>query len=229
MGIIKLLIGIILINYGKSYYLSLLNFLGLSFSSYSFLIQESLIVLFYLVVAFIVYLFYKDELKSDLRRFKRKSLPNILMIIVYFIVLTLVFKVASFLLGLVFTSLKEDNFMRFLPNLFKEKLDVSLILYILKNIILIPFIKVVIFILGVNDLIRGKRKGIIVSGLVGSISVGITLSGTLGNIIIECIPYFILYLSLALIYRENNSNVWFSYLTFILCNLFSLELLERFL
>ena len=131
MGIIKLLIGIILINYGKSYYLSLLNFLGLSFSSYSFLIQESLIVLFYLVVAFIVYLFYKDELKSDLRRFKRKSLPNILMIIVYFIVLTLVFKVASFLLGLVFTSLKEDNFMRFLPNLFKEKLEVSLILYIL--------------------------------------------------------------------------------------------------
>ena len=116
MGIIKLLIGIILINYGKSYYLSLLNFLGLSFSSYSFLIQESLIVLFYLVVAFIVYLFYKDELKSDLRRFKRKSLPNILMIIVYFIVLTLVFKVASFLLGLVFTSLKEDNFMRFLPD-----------------------------------------------------------------------------------------------------------------
>ena len=117
MEIIKLLIGIILINYGKPYYLSLLNFLGLNFSSYSFLIQELLIVLFYLVVAFIVYLFYKDELKSDLRRFKRKSLPNILMIIVYFIVLTLVFKVASFLLGLVFTSLKEDNFMRFLPKI----------------------------------------------------------------------------------------------------------------
>ena len=73
------------------------------------------------------------------------------------------------------------------------------------------------------------RSGIIVSGLVASITIGITLTGSLGDIIVECIPYFILYLSIALIYREHNSNVWFSYLTFILCNLFSLELLERFL
>ena len=80
--------------------------------------------------------------------------------------------------------------------------------------IIIPFVKVSIFVLGINNLFKGKI-GIFFSGLLYALYEGFLIGGNFGHVFIDVIDEFVLFVLLSYIYRKN-SNIAFSIVTFIL-------------
>ena len=226
---IKLLLSIIFINFAETYYFDVLLLIGLNINDYSLLLKEILIIVLYLIILFCVYYFYKDNITRDFRRFKRKLLPNLLMVIVFFIVVTLSVKVSEYLSLLIADYFKVTYLPVTFINVFNEPLNINSIIYIIKNILIIPFTSSIIYVLGINDLIKNKNKGIIYSGLIAAFFIGLGLKGSFLTILFSVIPYFVLYILLAWIYRKNNNNIWFASITLILYALLASVLIEKIL
>ena len=72
-----------------------------------------------------------------------------------------------------------------------------------------------------------KNKGILFSGIIAAITIGMVMENSFIYILINVIPIMVLYMSLAYIYRKNNTNIWFSISTYMLYTLFASSLLER--
>lgn len=226
-GIIKLIFCILLLKFSEIYYFDILSTLGININPASLLIKEISIVILYIIIFIGVVFLYKDDLKRDLKRFKRNIFPNILMVIVFFIIITLGVKVSEYVSSVIAEAFHEKYIPIKLINIFNKNADIYLLINIIKNILLIPFINSVIYILGVNNLIRGKNKGIFLSGLIAAIVISLNLNGSYLFILFSVIPYFVLYATLAYFYRKNNNNIWYSSITLILYTMLASILLEK--
>ena len=226
---IKLLLCIVLINFAEIYYFDILSLIGINVNAYSLLIKEILIFILFLIILFSVYYLYKDDITRDFRRFKRNIFPNLLMVIVFFIVVTFSVKVSEYLSTLIADYFKVKYITLTFINVFNEPLNINSFIYTIKNILIIPFISSIIYVHGINDLIRDKNKGILFSGLVAVIFIGLGLKGSFLTILFSVIPYFILYISLSWIYRKNNNNVWYASVTLIFYTLLGSILIEKIL
>ena len=92
---------------------------------------------------------------------------------------------------------------------FDKKLDIYLVIKIIKDYIITPFIYCSIILLSVDKICRRNDTFILLSGLLASICHALTLSGTLTYVIINSLSTFILFIILSLLYRKSNS-IWFS-------------------
>lgn len=225
--IIKILLSVFLITYGEKYFFELISLMGINVASLSYLIKEILIVVFYVLFLLFIFFLYREDLSGDFRRFKRNIFPNVLMCIVFFAVITLLIAITNYLGEIVAESFRVEYLGLANFNIFKEPIDIYLIFNFLKNILIIPFIKCTVYVLGVNSLFYSKNKGIVFSGIIASVGAGMIMNGSFIYLIINVIPYFILYMSLAYIYRKNNTNIWYSITTFILYSLMASILLKK--
>lgn len=218
-ALIKIILAAFLITYGEHYYYLGLTKLGINFSN-SYLGESIIILSFYILVFLLIYFLYRDDLSRDIRRFKRNIFPNILMTIVFFIVVTLLIAVANYLGNTLAVSFKVNYVGLNNQNIFSDSFDLKFIFNLVKNILVIPIIKCIIYVLGVSELFYSKNKSIIVSGLIGAIvSVANTQTSVI-YMIINAIPFFVFYASLGFIYRKNNTNIWFSIITCLFYSLF---------
>lgn len=225
--IFRMSLAVFLITYGEKYFFELISLLGINISSITYLIKEILIVVFYVLTLLVIYFIYREDLPNDFRRFKRNMFPNVLMCIVFFIVITLLIAITNYLSGIIAESFKVNYIGLINLNIFNEPFNIYFILNFIKNILILPLIKCIIYVLGVNSLFYSKNKGIIFSGLIGALLAGINMTGSFIYIVINVIPYFILYFSLSYIYRKNNTNIWYSITTFILYSLLANILLAK--
>ena len=162
-------------------------------------------------MCFIIYLLYKKDFKHS------KSSTNIfkmiLILLVSVICLTLIMYLFNYVvkyLGDIFDiKIIEDNFY----NIFNKKLDFYLIVKIINDYFIIPYLYSTVILLGLNNLINRNDIFILLSGLLASIIYALSLSGTLIFVIINSLSMFLLFSILAFIYRKNNS-IWFTILLY---------------
>ncbi|MDD4187535.1 MAG: hypothetical protein PHX04_02055 [Bacilli bacterium] len=225
-NIIKLILAVFLITYGEHYYYLGLNKLGVNLSD-SYLTESIIILIFYVLVFILIYFLYREELSRDFRRFKRNIFPNILMSIVFFVVVTLLIAVANYIGNTLAISFKVNYVGLNNQNIFNESFDIDFVFNLLKNILIIPSIKCIIWVLGISQIISSKNKSIIISGLFGAAIAVISTKTSVIYMLINGIPYFTLYASLAYIYRKYNTNIWFSIISALFYSLFGSVLLIR--
>jgi len=227
MGIIKLVLVVLIMLYAESYCFEFLAWLGINANSITPVWQEIIILLLYILILYAVFIIYRDDLENDFYRFRRNWFPNILMSIVFFAVITIVVWVVSYLCEVTATAFGTEFITLNYLNVFKQAVDLTTVIFIIKNVFILPFIYCTVYILGINEIFTDKKGAVFFSGLVGAIVAGLGINGDLLMIIFNVIPYFTLYFALAYIYRKNNSNIWYSLTSIILYTFLASVLIEK--
>jgi len=211
VGIIGTLLSIIILIYFESTMYKIINIVGIDLNSFSTLVNIIVNLVIKVLMCLLIYFIYKKDLK------KRYSNNNLirdgLFLVIYLICLVIImyiFRYVISFLGDIFdiSIIKEEYY-----NIFNKTLDVSLVIKIISDYLIIPFLYCSIILLGCNKLCKHNNTFILFSGLIASIVYAFTISGTLGYVIINSLYMFVLFGILAFIYKRENS-IWMSILLY---------------
>lgn len=200
VNLVRLLLSFIILLFSEEYFYKFLSLFNINISK-----TISSIIL-YVIISFFIYIIYKPELKSEFKKFKRKFTSNVVYAFVAFLILFVIMLVFNYILSVVAKSfyISYNNIQFY--NIFNKPFNLDLIIEFLKNIIMIPFLKVTIFDLGVNRLFSYSGS-IFASGLAAALYNAYLIKGTAGYMIVNSILTFVLFMFLAVIYRKNNNIV----------------------
>ena len=200
VNLVRLLLSFIILLFSEEYFYKFLSLFNINISK-----TISSIIL-YVIISFFIYIIYKPELQSEFKKFKRKFTSNVVYAFVAFLILFVIMLVSNYILSVVAKSfyISYNNIQFY--NIFNKPFNLDLIIEFLKNIIMIPFLKVTIFDLGVNRLFSYSGS-IFASGLAAALYNAYLIKGTAGYMIVNSILTFVLFMFLAVIYRKNNNIV----------------------
>lgn len=200
VNLIRLLLSFIILLFSEEYFYKFLSLFKINIS------KTFTSIILYIIISFFIYLIYKPELKSEFKKFKRKLMSNMVYAFVAFLIIFVTMLVSNYILSVIAKSFYISYNSISFYNIFNKPFNLDLIIEILKNIILIPYLKVTIFDLGVNRLFSYSGS-IFASGLAAALYNAYLIKGTIGYIIVNSSLTFILFMLLALIYRKNNNIV----------------------
>lgn len=200
VNLIRLLLSFIILLFSEEYFYKFLSLFKINIS------KTITTIILYIIISFFIYLIYKPELKSEFKKFKRKFMSNMIYAFVAFLIIFVVMLVSNYILSVIAKSFYISYNSISFYNIFNKPFNLDLIIEFLKNIILIPFLKVTIFDLGVNRLFSYSGS-IIASGLAAALYNAYLIKGTIGYMIINSSLTFILFMLLTVIYRKNNNIV----------------------
>lgn len=206
-GIIGIILSILFLVYFNDIFYKLLIVLNIDINSYSILTKSIIDLIIKLCMCFIIYLIYKKDFKHS--RKSNNIFKSILFMLIYLIVLILGVYLFGYIinyLGNLFNVSIIDNVYY---NIFNKKIDIYLIIKIINDYVLIPFIYSSLVILSVDKLCRRNDIFILLCGLLGGICYALTLHGTFIYTLLNSLNTFIIYCVLAMAYRKNNS-IYFS-------------------
>lgn len=224
-GILGIILSIIVVVYFESFAYKVLNLIGININNYSNVIGMIINITIKLIMCFIVYIIFKREHRS------RRSKDNLIRTIFIFIISLVSIVIGMYLfsyvvnfIGDIFNiEVLEMNFY----NIFNKKLDFSLILKIFNDYIINPYLYCTIIILSADKLTRRTDTCIVLSGLIASIIYALSLSGTLGFVIVNSLNMFLLFSILTFIYKKHFS-IYFVitlYSFYLISNIFILNYL----
>ena len=200
VNLIRLLLSFIILLFSEEYFYKFLSLFKINIS------KTFTSIILYIIVSFFIYLIYKPELKSEFKKFKRKLMSNMVYAFVAFLIIFVIMLVSNYILSVIAKSFYISYNSISFYNIFNKPFNLDLIIEILKNIILIPYLKVTIFDLGVNRLFSYSGS-IFASGLAAALYNAYLIKGPIGYMIVNSSLTFILFMLLALIYRKNNNIV----------------------
>ena len=200
VNLIRLLLSFIILLFSEEYFYKFLSLFKINIS------KTFTSIILYIIISFFIYLIYKPELKSEFKKFKRKLMSNMVYAFVAFLIIFVTMLVSNYILSVIAKSFYISYNSISFYNIFNKPFNLDLIIEILKNIILIPYLKVTIFDLGVNRLFSYSGS-IFASGLAAALYNAYLINGTSGYMIVNSSLTFILFMLLALIYRKNNNIV----------------------
>lgn len=200
VNLIRLLLSFIILLFSEEYFYKFLSLFKINIS------KTFTSIILYVLISFFIYLIYKPELKSEFKKFKRKFMSNIVYAFVDFLIIFVTMLVSNYILSVIAKSFYINYNGISFYNIFNKPFNLDLILEFLKNIILIPYLKVTIFDLGVNRLFSYSGS-IFASGLAAALYNAYLIKGSIGYMIVNSSLTFILFMLLALIYRKNNNIV----------------------
>lgn len=200
VNLIRLLLSFIILLFSEEYFYKFLSLFKINIS------KTFTSIILYVLISFFIYLIYKPELKSEFKKFKRKFMSNIVYAFVAFLIIFVTMLVSNYILSIIARSFYINYNGISFYNIFNKPFNLDLILEFLKNIILIPYLKVTIFDLGVNRLFSYSGS-IFASGLAAALYNAYLIKGSIGYMIVNSSLTFILFMLLALIYRKNNNIV----------------------
>lgn len=200
VNLIRLLLSFIILLFSEEYFYKFLSLFKINIS------KTFTSIILYIIISFFIYLIYKPELKSEFKKFKRKLMSNMVYAFVAFLIIFVIMLVSNYILSVIAKSFYISYNSISFYNIFNKPFNLDLIIEILKNIILIPYLKVTIFDLGVNRLFSYSGS-IFASGLAAVLYNAYLIKGTIGYMIVNSSLTFILFMLLALIYRKNNNIV----------------------
>lgn len=224
VNLMKLILSILVLLFTEEYFYKLLDLLKLSINS-----QNIVSLIVYILIFIIIFIIYKPEIKAAFHKYKHKLTTNIFYSIASFIIVFIGMMIIDYLLVALSKGLNITYEGLHFINIFEYTFSFELIVVILKDIIIKPFVKVCIFVLGVNNLI-GRKFGTFFSGLLYSLFAVYILCGFNANIsyiLLNMIPYFCLSSMLSYIYIKNN-NIVYSIVSFSLIELFASILIKKF-
>lgn len=201
-GIIGIFLSFILLVYFESFLYKVLGLI-VNISSYSSVVQILIGIGIKLIICFLVYLLYKKDFRS------RKGREGFIKTLVVFLVSLVSLIVGVYLFGYVVRFLGDIFNVNVLSNdfynIFDKNLDLSLVVKIVSDYIINPYLYCSTIILSVDKLIRRDSTCVIFSGLLASIIYALTLSGTLGFVIVNSLTTFLIFGVLSYIYKKNYS------------------------
>lgn len=200
VNLIRLLLSFIILLFSEEYFYKFLSLFKINIS------KTFTSIILYIIISFFIYLIYKPELKSEFKKFKRKLMSNMVYAFVAFLIIFVTMLVSNYILSVIAKSFYISYNSISFYNIFNKPFNLDLIIEILKNIILIPYLKVTIFDLGVNRLFSYSGS-IFASGLAAALYNAYLIKGTIGYMIVNSSLTFILFMLLALNYRKNNNIV----------------------
>lgn len=200
VNLIRLLLSFIILLFSEEYFYKFLSLFKINIS------KTFTSIILYIIISFFIYLIYKPELKSEFKKFKRKLMSNMVYAFVAFLIIFVTMLVSNYILSVIAKSFYISYNSISFYNIFNKPFNLDLIIEILKNIILIPYLKVTIFDLGVNRLFSYSGS-IFASGLAAALYNAYLIKGAIGYMIVNSSLTFILFMLLALIYRKNNNIV----------------------
>ena len=202
-GILGIILSIIVVVYFESFAYKVLNLIGINVNNYSNVIGMIINITIKLIMCFIVYIIFKREHRS--RRLKDNLIRTIFIFIISLVSIVIGMYLFSYVvnfIGDIFNiEVLEMNFY----NIFNKKLDFSLIMKIINDYIINPYLYCTIIILSADKLTRRTDTCMVLSGLIASIIYALSLSGTLGFVIVNSLNMFLLFGILAFIYKKHFS------------------------
>ena len=222
VNFIKLFLSIIIILFIEEYFFKVLSLVGINLSINTFI---KLII--YVLEFIFIYIIYGEEIRSAFNKYQNKFGSNLLYTIVSYIIVFIAMMIVNYLVKIIASNLDMTyNGLNFI-NIFKEPFSLDLIITFIVDMLIIPFVKVAIFVLGINNLVKGKA-GSIICGLSYAVYTGFLLGGNFGVVFIDIIDECILFILLSYVYKKNG-NITFSILTYIFYVLFSALIMAKLL
>lgn len=226
LGFLCVCLSIIVLMYFESFLYEVLNLLKINIYNYSYTVQIIINLIIKLSMCFLIYYIYKKDFRSR-RRTNDGLIKKLLVFCVSLICLVVgiyLFKyIVKFIADLFDVAIIENEFY----NIFNKKLDFNLIVKIINDYIIVPYLWCSVVIFGTDKLIRHNNACIIFSGIVASIISAFSITGTLGFVIINSLPIFLLFAILMYIYKKNYSIYFIIslYSFYLISNVFILNYL----
>ena len=202
-GILGIILSIIILVYFEPFIYKILGLLNININNYSSIVQTIINILIKLSMCFVVYLLFKKDFRRN--REMGNIFKNLLLFIVYLFVIVgilYLFKyVVNFIADIFDVKVININY----TNIFKETFNFNLIVKIIIDYLIIPFLYCSIIMLSIDKLCRNDATFIILTGFLASIIHALTLSGTLGFVIVNSLSTFLLFSIFAYIYKRENS------------------------
>ena len=225
-GLIGIILSILLLMYFEEYTYKIIGILGINIYNYSNIVQVILNIIIKLIMCFLIYIIYKKDFKSR-RRTNDNLIKNLLVFVVSLVSIVIgmyLFNYVINFIGDIFNiSIIENSFY----NIFNKTLDINLIIKIITDYIITPFLYCSVIILSVDKLVRSTNTSIIMSGVIASIIYSGHLNGTLGFVIVNSLNMFLLFSIFMYIYKKNYS-IYFVitlYSFYLISNVFILNYL----
>lgn len=222
-GILGIILSIVVLVYFEGFAYKLLGLIGLNISNYSNTVKIVIDLIIKLIMCFIVYIIYKKDFRS------RRGNDNIFKTLLVFIVSLVSIVVGMYLFSYVVNFIGDIFSVKVLDtnfyNIFDKKLDFALVVKIISDYIINPYLYCSIIILSVDKFAKRTNTCIILSGLLASIIHALSLSGTLGFVIVNSLSMFLLFGILAFIYRKHFSIYFIIslYSFYLISNIFILN------
>lgn len=222
-GLLGIILSIIIVVYFESIAYKILNLIGINVNNYSNIIRLIINVAIKLIMCFIIYIIFKRDHRS--RRTKDNLIRTIFVFIVSLIAVVIGMYLFSYAVNFIGDIFNIEVLEMSFYNIFNKKLDFSLIVKIINDYIINPYLYCTIIILSADKLTRRTDTCIVLSGLLASIIYALSLSGTLGFVIINSLNMFLLFGILAFIYKKHFS-IYFVitlYSFYLISNIFILN------
>lgn len=206
VSILGIILSVTVLLYFESFMYKVINVVGINLNNYSNMVIIIIDIIIKFIMCFIIYYIYKKDFR---RRHSRDNiLKSLIFFIIYLVVLALSMSIFKYIIDFIadifdITIISQDFY-----NIFNKKLDFSLIVKILSDYIISPYLYCSIILLSVDKLCKRNDTFYILCGILASIIYAFNLSGTLIYVIINSLYMFILFIILSIIYKREN-NIWF--------------------
>ena len=206
-GIIQLVLSVLVYYVLENYFFFLLGKVGIHLEGdvYNYACFGR-----YLLICVIVYFIYRSNIHGSKSKFSRSFITSAIFSVGSFVLLVFV----NFLLHKLIGTIHPLDGYGF-TNYFSHKFDISYALGLIIDIILRPFLLVVIFTLGVSNIIKNIGCAAVVSGILYGV---IMMLGY--NCSIEAVFWLVLVPSLIVMLMtylyKSTGNIWMVYIAYAL-------------
>ena len=206
-GLIGIVSSILVLMYFETTIYKVINIIGINIFNYSNIVQMSINIAIKLLMCFTIFLIYKKDFKS-----RSRSNENLIKVLLHFIIILLSVVIGMYLFNYVIEFLGDIfniNLLKYdFYNIFNKKLDIYLIITIISDYIIVPFLYCSVIILSIDKLFKRTNTCILLTGVLASIINAVSLSGTLGFVIINSLNIFLLFSIFMFIYKKHY-NIYF--------------------
>lgn len=207
-GLIKLILSILIYYVLNIFYFKLLGLVGLHFTGDAYTIAN---FIKYLIMALIVGILYHGDINLSIHKYHKTILTSLIFTVGTVVLLVFL----NVVLHKLISSLGGMTTGYGFTNYFQNTLTLSSALEIIEQCIIIPFLVVVIFSLGVSKVIRNINAYSIISAILYGLLLGLTLNTTFYVALMSVIVPSVIILLLTYIYKANSS-IWMCIISYIL-------------
>lgn len=206
-GILQFVISIILYYLIDNYLFWLLGKVGIHFTGDLYMIAS---FIKYLVICIFIYLIYRPQIHASKNKFVKSLLVSGIFAVGSAVLLVFVNFLLHRLIG-TFHVLGGYGFV----NYFDQAISLGVILSIVINVILIPFIVICIFPLGISNIIKSPAGAALLAGLLYGLIYALNLHMTFENAFwLTVVPALIMMLITYI--HKTAQNIWMVYISYVL-------------
>ena len=206
-GILQLIFSVLIYYLIDNYLFMLLGKIGIHFTGDTYIIAT---LIKYIFICLCIYLIYRSQIHASKNKFMKSLLVSGIFAVGCAVLLVFVNFLLHKFIG-TFHNMGGYNFV----NYFNSSVTLSSILLIVINVILIPFIVITIFPLGVSNIVKSNFGASLIAGvlygLVCALSLHASIEYAFWSVLIPS-----LIMALITYIQKTTQNIWMVYISYVL-------------